>query len=503
MRREERGQTPLRAGVGGGDRADPPAARAARHRARGRHGPGAGHAGRADGRAAQCPLGARRLRAPLVGAGGRAGRRPLGVVLRPARPHRRVDELHRPHRAHRSRGRGERAHRLAGARRPAVLLRDVGHAARGDPATAFPARRNGARRAGRRFPRRCAGPAADRFRIRFRSGAARRAEGAARVDDARHRDDDPGRAGRDHPAAALRRRRDRGRPRDREDRGRAAPRRLPALHPSRAAGPQRRAGRRPQRRVHPVRRGRAPRAGRVGGGVHHPRPAGARRRRDRRRSGRGGPHEGRPGDAGRPAPRRRRPAGAARVADRDRARRRHRRDRPGDGGGSPQARPGHRPAPQRRTATFRDTLGSLLVHAGRRAARPGPGGPARARRAPPRARRPPGDRAGGCGGGVGGAAPRAARRPALGPRLPRGGRAALAGADPGAGPRRALRVAGPAGLGRRRDRPLRAVPRRRLRVDGRGRAAARRAGRAARSPRPGRRAPTERSPDNAPTPPRC
>ena len=53
---------------------------------------------------------------------------------------------------------------------------------------------------------------------------------------------------------------------------------------------------------------------------------------------RGRPHEGRPGDAATscagPSP----PAGAARLADRDRARRRHRRDRPDDGG----ARPGRR-----------------------------------------------------------------------------------------------------------------------------------------------------------------
>ncbi len=160
-------------------------------------------------------MGARCLRTPLVGAGGRADRRSLGIVLRPARPHRRVDELHRPHRADRSRGRGERAHRLAGARGPAVLLRNVGDAARRDPTTAFPARRNGARRAGHHISRRCVGPGghrARRFRIRFRSRAARCVEGAARVEDARHRDDDPGRAGRDHPAAAHRRRRDRGRP---------------------------------------------------------------------------------------------------------------------------------------------------------------------------------------------------------------------------------------------------------------------------------------------------
>ncbi len=106
-------------------------------------------------------------------------------------------------------------------------------------------------------------------------------------------------------------------------------------------------------------------------------------------------------------------------------------------------------------------------------------------------------------GGVGGAAPRAARRPALGPRLPRGGRAALAGADPGAGPRRALRVAGPPGLGgeRWRNRRLRAVPRRGLRVDGGGRTAARRAGRAARPPaRAGR---LRGAGPTAPTPRRC
>ena len=371
-----------------------------------------------------------------------------------------------------------------------------------DPATAFPARRNGARRAGRRFPRRCAGPG-HRFRIRVRSGAARRAEGAARVDDARHRDDDPGRAGRDHPAAALRRRRDRGRPGDREDRGGAAPRRLPALHPSRAAGPQRRAGRRPQRRVHPVRRGRAPRAGRVGGGVHHPRPAGARRRRDRRRS------------------RTRWPATKGGLAMLDVLRRAvaDRQELPGspiaielddvtveiDRATAAEARRRARatglPHNAART-TFRDTLGSLLVDAGRRAAEPGPGGPARARRAPPRARRPPGDRAGGRGGGVGGDARRAARRPARGPRLPRGGRAALAGADPGAGPRRALRVAGAAGLGGRRDRPLRAVPRRGL---PRGRWRTRRCSTSWPScsvPRPARPARPERDP-TAPTPRRC
>ena len=57
-----------------------------------------------------------------------------------------------------------------------------------------------------------------RRRVGVRPGAARRAQGAPPVSDARHRDDDPGRAGRDHPAAAHRRRRDRGRTGHRQDR---------------------------------------------------------------------------------------------------------------------------------------------------------------------------------------------------------------------------------------------------------------------------------------------
>ena len=83
--------------------------------------------------------------------------------------------------------------------------------------------------------------------------------------------------------------RDRGRPRHREDRGRAAPRGLPALHPPRAAGPPRRAGGRPERPVPRVRRGRAAVARRVGRRVHHARTAPPRRRRHR-----GGRTRGRP-----------------------------------------------------------------------------------------------------------------------------------------------------------------------------------------------------------------
>ena len=148
-------------------------------------------------------------------------------------------------------------------------------------------------------------------------------------------------------------------------------------------------------------------------------------------------------------------------------------------------------------ATFRDTLGSLLVEQGVERLDQDLEDPPELAEILRELGDHPGDRAGGRGAAVGGAAPRAARRPALGPRLPRGGRAALAGADPGAGPRRALRVAGPAGLGRRRDRPVRAAPRRGLRVDGGGRAAARRAGRAARSRRPARQAAAERACDSA------
>jgi hypothetical protein len=62
--------------------------------------------------------------------------------------------------------------------------------------------------------------------------------------------------------------------------------------------------------------------------------------------------------------RRRRPAGATRVADRDRARRRHRRDRPCDGGRSQEARPGHGPAPQRCTDDVPRHARSLLVQQG-------------------------------------------------------------------------------------------------------------------------------------------
>ena len=74
--------------------------------------------------------------------------------------------------------------------------------------------------------------------------------------DARHRRHDPARAGRDR---ARRRHRDRlraGRPRHRQDRGRPAPRGVPALRPPRPAAPRRRAGRRAQPRVPVLHRAR-------------------------------------------------------------------------------------------------------------------------------------------------------------------------------------------------------------------------------------------------------
>ena len=72
--------------------------------------------------------------------------------------------------------------------------------------------------------------------------------------DDRHRPHHPGRAGPDHPRRPPRGPRRPGRPGHRQDRRRPAPRRLPALHPPRAAGPQRPAHRRPQPHVPPLHR---------------------------------------------------------------------------------------------------------------------------------------------------------------------------------------------------------------------------------------------------------
>ena len=77
-----------------------------------------------------------------------------------------------------------------------------------------------------------------------RGVAARRAQRRPHRPDARHRRDHPGRAGPDHPRRPAGRAGGAGRPRHRQDRRRAAPRRVPALHPPRAAlHPGRAAGR--------------------------------------------------------------------------------------------------------------------------------------------------------------------------------------------------------------------------------------------------------------------
>ena len=90
-----------------------------------------------------------------------------------------------------------------------------------------------------------------------RGRAAGRAHGAAHRPDARHRRDHPGRAGPHHPLRAARRARRAGRTRDRQDRGRAAPRRLPAVREPGAAARIRRARRRPVDRLPAVHRGGA------------------------------------------------------------------------------------------------------------------------------------------------------------------------------------------------------------------------------------------------------
>ena len=120
--------------------------------------------------------------------------------------------------------------------------------------------------------------------------ADRRARARPHGHARRHRRHDPGRAGRDHPLAAGRRARRAGRPGHRQDGRRAAPRRLPALHPPLPARGPGRARHRPEpgvpalHRAGPAvaRRGRR-RAGRAR------RPRARRELRPRRRAGRHGP----------------------------------------------------------------------------------------------------------------------------------------------------------------------------------------------------------------------
>ena len=101
---------------------------------------------------------------------------------------------------------------------------------------------------------------------------------------ARHRRHHPGRAGRGHPVQAVRRAGGAGRPGHRQDRGRAAPGGVPALHLPRAAGPPRRAGGRAEPDVPALHRPGAAVAGGDRRGARHRRAAVPRRGRAPRAS---------------------------------------------------------------------------------------------------------------------------------------------------------------------------------------------------------------------------
>ena len=131
----------------------------------------------------------------------------------------------------------------------------------------------GRRRRGRAARRRGRDRPADRRRGR--------ADGPAvpgpRPLDALDRRDHPGRAGPGDPRAQQGRRVDHRRPRHRQDRRRAAPRGVPALHRPAPLRDRRRAGRRPVGRVHALHRAGAAVAGRDRGRAALPR-RGRRRR---------------------------------------------------------------------------------------------------------------------------------------------------------------------------------------------------------------------------------
>ena len=205
-----------------------------------------------------------------------------GAGLRPARPrarrprrrqHRARGALRRPARGPRRRLRAA-GHRLAGAGRGAVLPRDPG-GADGRPAPPGPALQGLRRRRRRGRPDGAGGPAGPRGRRR------RRADGGAdphpRRPHARHRRHHPAPPGRGDPGARARRHRDHRRPRHRQDRGRPAPRGVPALlRPAPLRG-RRHPRRRPLERLHGVHRAGAALARRGDGDA-----ALARRRRRRR-----------------------------------------------------------------------------------------------------------------------------------------------------------------------------------------------------------------------------
>ena len=102
---------------------------------------------------------------------------------------------------------------------------------------------------------------------------ARRPHHPAHRAHARHRRDHPGRAGPNHPVRPGGRARRAGRPGHRQDRRRAAPRRVPALLAPGPAEVFRRAHRRPVPLVHALHRGGAALPRRIGRGALQRRPA--------------------------------------------------------------------------------------------------------------------------------------------------------------------------------------------------------------------------------------
>ena len=150
------------------------------------------------------------------------------------RPHRRGGGRTLVHRPAPRRGRRRHAggRRLAGRRRHAVLPGDARRSVRPRPPAPLRVQRPRADRRLRGGLRRSR--LARRLGRRARP-AARRARPGAHRPDARHRRDDPGRAGRDHPRAARDVPRRAGRSGHRQDRGRSAPRRVPALRAPRRA----------------------------------------------------------------------------------------------------------------------------------------------------------------------------------------------------------------------------------------------------------------------------
>ena len=254
-------------------------------------------ASRADARRGRRSRRPRRRRG-RAGRNGRVGRqapadvrgRRAGALLRS--PRLRAGAATALRRASLGARRGAQAGRrqLAGARGAAVLHRDARRSARRQPAPPLPhggaARDRHRRRVARRHdPRR-------RGRRRL---PARGARAQPRRAHARHRRDDPDRpvpADHGRPDAPAR---DPGRAGHRQDRRRAAPRLVPALHAPRHPGAPRRPRDRPEPDVHGVRLARAAGARRERGRAA--RGLGARRRR---RAGAARPAAGR-GAEGRPA----------------------------------------------------------------------------------------------------------------------------------------------------------------------------------------------------------